>query len=67
MIRMGFGKFWRATEIDNVIFQNLESFVTEKFFKITMEEFWIFVWKILKYPKTDITRCRINCRKFYVC
>ena len=31
-------------EIDNAIFQDLESFVKEKIFKMAMEKFRIFVW-----------------------
>ena len=30
-------------EIENAIFQNLESFVKESIFKIAMENFWILV------------------------
>ena len=36
--------FWKAMEIDNAIFQNLESFGKEKLFKMAMEKFWIFAW-----------------------
>ena len=42
-------------DIDNAIFQDLESFGKEKFFKMAMEEFLIFVCGILKYAKRDIT------------
>ena len=37
----GFGKFWKVIEIENVIFQDLESFGKERVFKIFMEKFWI--------------------------
>ena len=30
-------------EIDDAIFQDLESFGKESFFKLAMEKFWIFV------------------------
>ena len=30
-------------EIDNAIFQDLESFGKEKFFKMALKKFWIFV------------------------
>ena len=29
-------------ELDNAIFQDLESFSKKKFFKMVMERFWIF-------------------------
>ena len=35
-------------EIENAIFQHLESFGKERLLKMAMEKFWIFVWKILK-------------------
>ena len=38
---MGFGKFWK---IYNAIFQDLENFRKKRFFKLTMEKFWIFVY-----------------------
>ena len=37
--------FWKVMEIDSEIFQHLESFGKEKFFKMAMEKFWIFVWE----------------------
>ena len=40
---MGFGTFWKVMEIDNAIFQYLESFETGRFFKMAMEKFGIFV------------------------
>ena len=43
-------------EVDNAIFQDLESFVKRRFFKMAMEKFWIFVWKnSKKYPKINVT------------
>ena len=44
-VHMGFRKFWKAMEIENANFQDLESFEKEKSFKMAMEKFWIFVWK----------------------
>ena len=32
-------------EIDYAIYQDLDSFGREKFFKMAMEKFWIFVWE----------------------
>ena len=32
-------------EINNAIFQDLESFGKEKFFKMVLEKFWIFIWE----------------------
>ena len=32
-------------EIDNALFQDLENLRKEKFFKMAMKMFWIFVWK----------------------
>ena len=41
----GFGKLWKFIEIGEVIFHDLESVGKGKFFfKLAMEEFWIFVW-----------------------
>ena len=34
--------------MENAIFQDLESFGKERIFKMAMEKFWIFAWKILK-------------------
>ena len=44
-VRTGFGKFWKVLEIDNAIFQDLESFGKESIFKMAVEKFWIFIWK----------------------
>ena len=44
----GFGKFWKVTDIENSIFQDLESFREERILKIAMEKFWIFVNKNAK-------------------
>ena len=32
-------------EIDNAIFQDLERFEKERFFRTAVEKFWIFVWR----------------------
>ena len=32
-------------EIDDVIFQDVESFGKEKFIKMARAKFWIFVWE----------------------
>ena len=45
-----FGKFWNVMEIDNTIFEDLESFGKGIFFKMAVEKFWIFVWE---YSKTS--------------
>ena len=31
-------------ELDSAIFQGLESFEKERFFKMAMKKFWSFVW-----------------------
>ena len=38
----GFGKIWKVMEIDNAIFQDLESFEKERSIKMAVEMFWIF-------------------------
>ena len=38
-------------EIGSSIFQDLENFGKGKFFKMAMEKLWIFVWKVLEYPR----------------
>ena len=45
-VRTGFAKFWNIMEIHNAIFQDLESFGKEEFFKMAVEKFWIVVWEI---------------------
>ena len=40
-----FGKVWKGLEIDNAVFQDLESSGKERVFKMAMEKYWIFVWK----------------------
>ena len=47
-------------EIDNTIFQDLESLGKESFSKTAMEKSLIFVWEILRYPKIDSTYCHIK-------
>ena len=42
---MGFREFWKITETDNAIFQDLQSFEKGRFFNVAMEKFSIFVWK----------------------
>ena len=37
-------------EIDNAIFQDLESFGRGKFFQMAMEKSWVFVWESSKMP-----------------
>ena len=37
--------FWKVVEIENSIFQDLESFGKERIFKMAMEKFWISVWE----------------------
>ena len=62
MIHTGFGMFWKVMEIDNVIFQGLK--IVEK--KSISKWFWkslgFLFGKIQKYPKMDVTHCRINYR-----
>ena len=50
---MGFGTFWKVMEIDNAIFQYLESFGTGKFFKMAMESLGFLFEKIL-WIKIDV-------------
>jgi len=45
MVHTGFGMFWKVMEIDNVIFKGLESCGKEKYFKMALEKFRIFVWE----------------------
>ena len=44
-VRAAFRKLWKVMEIGNATFQDLESFGKEKFFKLVVEKFWIFVWE----------------------
>ena len=44
-------------EIDNAIFQDLESFGEEDFFNMAMEKFWCFV---LEYNKTSYNGCSLG-------
>ena len=45
-IRTFFGKLWEVIEIDNVIFQGVESFWGKRYFsKMAMEKIWIFDWE----------------------
>ena len=44
-VRTGFGEFWKVKEIENTIFQVLDSFGKERIFKMAMEKFWILIWK----------------------
>ena len=44
-VRAGFRKFWEVPEIYSVIFQDLGSFGIEKFFKMALKKFWVFVWE----------------------
>ena len=44
-VRTDCGKLWKAVEIENSIFQGLESFGNERIFKMAIEKFWIFVCK----------------------
>ena len=44
-VRTGFGKFWKVMEVENAIFQALESFGKEMIFIMAMEKLWIFVGK----------------------
>ena len=46
----GFGEVWKGLRIDNIIFQDLESFGKERFSNMVMEMFWIFAWKDAKIP-----------------
>ena len=50
-VRKYFGKFWKVMEIDNAIFQDLESFGNERFFKLAMEKLWTFWGEILDILK----------------
>jgi len=40
-------------EIENAIFQDLESFGKEKIFKVAVESFGFLFGEIIKYPKMD--------------
>ena len=44
-IRTGFRMFWKVLEIDNAIFQNLESFEKWRFFRMAMEKLCIVTWE----------------------
>ena len=56
----GFWKFWKVMEIDDAIFQDLESFGEESVFGFLFR-------KILKYPKINIRPCRIKHCACYFC
>ena len=49
----GLYRLWKVMDVDSAIFQDLESFAKRRFFNMAMKNFWIFVLKILKYPKMD--------------
>ena len=53
-------------EIDSVIFQVLESFGKERLSNWLWKSFGFLFWKILKYPKMEITWCRIKHRICYI-
>ena len=46
--RTGFEKFWKVMEIENAVFEELESFGKERSFQNGYGKFWIFVWKSSK-------------------
>ena len=50
-----FGELKKFMEIDNAIFQDLESFGKMKFSNWLYKSFGFLLGKILKYPKMDIT------------
>ena len=45
LVYSGTIRVWKVIEIENAIFQDLESFGKERIFKMAVEKFWIFVWK----------------------
>ena len=45
MVRTGSGKLWKVMEIDNAIFQDLETFGKRDVFQSGYEKFWKFVWE----------------------
>ena len=54
----GFEKCWKVMEINNAIFQDLESFGKGRFFSMTLElwkSFGFLFQKTMEYPKMDIT------------
>ena len=36
---------WKVIEIENAIFQDLDSFGKERISKMALKKFWIFVWE----------------------
>ena len=42
--------FWKVMEIENVIFQDLESFGKERIFEMAMAKFGFLFGKFLKIP-----------------
>ena len=42
-------------EVDNTLFQDLESVGKERVSKVAMEKLWIFCGRILEYHKMDLT------------
>jgi len=44
-VNQGSNGFWKVMEIDNVIFHDMDSFGKGKFFKISIEMFWILFRK----------------------
>ena len=50
----GSRKFWKVMEIQNDIFQDLQSFGKRKFSKCPWKSFGFLFGKIQKYPKMDV-------------
>ena len=62
---MGFGKFLEVMEIDNAIFQDLESVGKRKVFQIgSGKVLYLRMGKLAKYAKMDISLC---CMKHCIC
>ena len=55
-VRMGYGTFWKVLEIDNAIFQELESFGKREVFQNVYGKVLDFgCGQFLSYPEVDIT------------
>ena len=63
----GLHAFWKGIGTDYTVFQDLESFRKGRFFKMSIEKFWIFVWETLKHPKMDIIWFCIKQHMCYIC
>ena len=66
--RTGFVMFWKVMEIENAVFQDLESFRKEMIFYNDFGKVLAFcLQKFLTYPKMDVAYFCSKHRMCYVC